>query len=70
MDSVDFDALEHEARRLMPPASWAFCVAGADDEISMVENITDWRALRLRPREPHHWPQLRTLATLKLHNCL
>ena len=50
MDSVDFDALEHEARRLMPPASWAFCACGADDEISMVENITAWRALRLRPR--------------------
>ena len=50
MDSVDFDALEHEARRLMPPASFAFCACGADDEISMVENITAWRALRLRPR--------------------
>jgi 4-hydroxymandelate oxidase len=50
VDSVDFDALEHEARRLMPPASFAFCACGADDEISMVENITAWRALRLRPR--------------------
>lgn len=50
MDSVDFDALEHEARRLMPPASFAFCAAGADDEISMVENIAAWRAMRLRPR--------------------
>ncbi len=50
MDSVDFDALEHEAQGMMPPASWAFCVCGADDEISMVENIAAWRALRLRPR--------------------
>jgi 4-hydroxymandelate oxidase len=50
VDSVDFDALEHEARRLMPPASFAFCAAGADDEISMVENIAAWRAMRLRPR--------------------
>jgi len=33
----------------MPPASFAFCAAGADDEISAVENITAWRALRLRP---------------------
>jgi 4-hydroxymandelate oxidase len=34
----------------MPPASFAFCAAGADDEISAIENITAWRVLRLRPR--------------------
>lgn len=49
MDSVDFDALEEQARERMSPASFAFCAAGADDEISAVENITAWRALRLRP---------------------
>jgi len=49
VDSVDFDALESLAREQMPPASFAFCAAGADDEISAVENITAWRALRLRP---------------------
>ncbi len=50
MDSVDFDALEHQARARMPPASFAFCAAGADDEISAIENIAAWRAMRLRPR--------------------
>jgi 4-hydroxymandelate oxidase len=50
VDSVDFDALEGMARDKMPPASFAFCAAGADDEISAIENITAWRALRLRPR--------------------
>jgi 4-hydroxymandelate oxidase len=50
VDSVDFDALEGQARARMQPASFAFCAAGADDEISAVENITAWRALRLRPR--------------------
>lgn len=50
MDSVDFDALEDRARALMPPASFAFCAAGADDEISTAENIAAWRNLRLRPR--------------------
>ncbi|HZL29431.1 MAG TPA: alpha-hydroxy acid oxidase, partial [Pseudolabrys sp.] len=44
------DALEGQARERMLPASFAFCAAGADDEISAVENITAWRALRLRPR--------------------
>jgi 4-hydroxymandelate oxidase len=49
VDSVDFDALEEQARAKMPPASFAFCAAGADDEISTVENVTAWRSLRLRP---------------------
>jgi 4-hydroxymandelate oxidase len=50
VDSVDFDALEGLARGRMPEASFAFCAAGADDEISAVENIAAWRNLRLRPR--------------------
>jgi len=50
VDSVDFDALEAQARAKMAPASFAFCAAGADDEISAVENITAWRSLRLWPR--------------------
>jgi 4-hydroxymandelate oxidase len=50
VNSVDFDALEGQAREKMPPASFAFCAAGADDEISAVENIAAWWALRLRPR--------------------
>ncbi|HEX5508593.1 MAG TPA: alpha-hydroxy acid oxidase, partial [Pseudolabrys sp.] len=49
MDSVDLDALEGTAKAKMPPASFAFCACGADDEISMLENIAAWRALRLRP---------------------
>ena len=49
MDSADFDALEGLARDKMPPASFAFCAAGADDEISAAENIAAWRNLRLRP---------------------
>lgn len=49
MDSVDLDALEGAAKAKMPPASFAFCACGADDEISMLENIAAWRALRLRP---------------------
>lgn len=50
MDCVDLDALEDQARALMPPASFAFCAAGADDEISANENIAAWRNVRLRPR--------------------
>lgn len=50
MDSFDFDALERAAQAKLPPASWAFCDVGADDEITAKENITAWRDLRLRPR--------------------
>jgi len=50
MDSADFDALEDAARTRMSPASFAFCAAGADDEITAAENCLAWRRLRLRPR--------------------
>src|SRR5436305_1308354 len=50
MDCVDLDALEQEARRKMRPESWVFCDTGADDEITARENVTAWRAMRLRPR--------------------
>jgi 4-hydroxymandelate oxidase len=64
VDSVDFDALEHQARAKMAPASWAFCAAGADDEISASENITAWRALRLRPRVLNDIANVDTWVTL------
>jgi 4-hydroxymandelate oxidase len=50
MDSADFDALEAQARAAMPASSFAFALAGADDEITAQENAQRWRALRLRPR--------------------
>ena len=50
MDCVDLDALEQDARRKMPPASWVFCDTGADDEITAKDNVTAWRRLKLRPR--------------------
>ena len=64
MDSVDFDALEEQARAKMPSASFAFCAAGADDEISAVENITAWRDIRLRPRVLNDVETIDTRVTL------
>ena len=49
-DCVDLDALEQNARRVMPPASWVFCDTGADDELTAKDNVTAWRGLKLRPR--------------------
>jgi len=50
LDSADFDALEQQARGRLSPAAYAFAAAGADDEITVAENIAAWRRLRLRPR--------------------
>src|SRR5580692_2190153 len=50
MDSRDFDALEEQARALLPPGAFAFAAGGADDEITLADNIAAWRRLRLAPR--------------------
>ena len=50
MDSADFDALEGRARDTLSPGAFAFAAGGADDEITLADNIAAWRRLRLRPR--------------------
>ncbi len=50
MDSRDFDALEERARAKLPPGAFAFAAGGADDEITLADNIAAWRRLRLLPR--------------------
>ena len=50
MDSRDFDALEARAREKLPPGAFAFAAGGADDEITLADNIAAWQRLRLRPR--------------------
>jgi len=50
MDSADFDALEERARKVLSPGAFAFAAAGADDEVTLADNIAAWRRLRLRPR--------------------
>jgi 4-hydroxymandelate oxidase len=50
MDSADFDALEERAREKLSLGAYAFAAGGADDEITLADNIAAWRRLRLRPR--------------------
>jgi 4-hydroxymandelate oxidase len=50
MDSVDFDNLEDRARKILDPGAYAFAACGADDEVTLRENIAAWRAIRLRPK--------------------
>ena len=50
MDSADFDGLEEKARGRLSAPAYAFAAAGADDEITLAENVAAWRRRRLRPR--------------------
>src|ERR1700722_9509307 len=50
MDSRDFDALEDRAREKLPPGAFAFAAGGADDEITLADNVAAWQRLRLAPR--------------------
>ena len=50
MDSRDFDQLEDRAREKLAPGAFAFAAGGADDEITLADNIAAWRRLRLAPR--------------------
>src|SRR3981081_3781757 len=50
MDSADFDALEEQARARLSPGAYAFAASGADDELTLADNIAAWRRLRLRPK--------------------
>ena len=50
MDSRDFDELEGRAREKLSPGAFAFAAGGADDEITLADNIAAWQRLRLRPR--------------------
>jgi 4-hydroxymandelate oxidase len=49
MDLRDFDELESRARKHLSPGAAASLDAGADDSISVRENVAAWRALRFRP---------------------
>ena len=48
MDSADFDALEDKARAALSPGAYAFAVAGADDEITLADNIAAYTARHIQ----------------------
>ena len=47
---LDLDALEHEARGLLPPSVADYYAGGAEGEITLTEATAAWRSWRLRPR--------------------
>ncbi|MFN2557897.1 MAG: alpha-hydroxy acid oxidase [Nitriliruptorales bacterium] len=47
---LDLDGLQREARAVMAPDAFDYYAGGADDEITLAENETAWRRMRLRYR--------------------
>jgi 4-hydroxymandelate oxidase len=50
VDSAEFDELEDRAREILSPGAFAFAAGGADDEVTLADNVAAWQRLRLRPR--------------------
>jgi 4-hydroxymandelate oxidase len=47
---VDLAALEAAAQRQLPTASYDYIAGGADDELTLQDNVAAWNRYRLRPR--------------------
>jgi 4-hydroxymandelate oxidase len=48
--ALDLDALEGQARALLEPGAFDYIAGGADDEVTLADNVEAWKRLRLRPR--------------------
>lgn len=46
---MDLDDLERQARAVMDPGAFDYYVGGADDELTLADNVAAWRRIRLRP---------------------
>jgi 4-hydroxymandelate oxidase len=46
---VELDELEREARAVIAPAAYDYYAGGADDEVTLADNLAAWRRLRLKP---------------------
>jgi 4-hydroxymandelate oxidase len=50
---VDLGGIESAARERLTPSAYDYVAGGAGDEITVAENVSAWRALRLRPHVLH-----------------
>ncbi len=46
---MDFEELELAARSAMDPSAYDYFAGGADDELTLADNLAAWRRIRLRP---------------------
>jgi 4-hydroxymandelate oxidase len=47
---VDLDALESDARSGLTQLAYDYYAGGADDELTLADNVAAWQRIRLRPR--------------------
>jgi 4-hydroxymandelate oxidase len=47
---MDLQDLERRAREVIEPTAWDYYEGGADDEVTIAENVAAWQRIRLRPR--------------------
>jgi 4-hydroxymandelate oxidase len=61
---VDLGAFEQAARGRLDPAVYDYVAGGADDELTLTENLAAWSRLRLRPRVLRDVRRVDTATTL------
>lgn len=47
---MDLTSLEEQAKALLDPRTYGYFAGGADDELTVADNVAAWRRLKLRPR--------------------
>jgi len=50
MMDVPLHGLEAAAAEVLDPMAYDYYAGGADDEITLAENVAAWRRIRMRPR--------------------
>lgn len=48
--AMDVEALSARARAVMDPPAWDYYAGGADDEVTLAENVAGWRRIHLHPK--------------------
>jgi 4-hydroxymandelate oxidase len=48
--ALDLDALEEEARTLLEPGAFDYIAGGAEDEVTLADNVEAWKRVRIRPK--------------------
>ncbi|MDQ3932539.1 MAG: alpha-hydroxy-acid oxidizing protein [Actinomycetota bacterium] len=61
---MDLDELEQQARAVMAPGAFDYYAGGAEDEITLVDNTTAWRRMRVRYRVLRDVSQVSTETTV------
>jgi 4-hydroxymandelate oxidase len=61
---INLAELEHRARAILPEPTHDFIAGGADEELTLEDNVAAWSRLRLRPRVLRRVDRVTTRATV------